>query len=37
MLQEYAMWDEHKKNNNMGFINICNNSLKPKFHILLAT
>ena len=33
MLQEDAMWDKNKKNNNMGFINICNNPLKPKFHI----
>ena len=38
MLQEYAMWDENeKKIKNMGFINICNNPLNPKFDILLAT
>ena len=38
MLQEDAMWDENKKKkNNMGFINICNNPLKPKFHISLDT
>ena len=36
MLQEDAMWDE-KNNNNMGFINICNKPLNPKFHITLAT
>ena len=36
MLQEYAMWDENKKNNyNMGFINMCNNPLNPKFQICL--
>ena len=38
MLQEDAMWDKNKnKNNNMGFINICNNPLNPKFQISLAT
>ena len=37
MLQEDAMENKKNKKKNIGFSNICNNHLKPKFHISFAT